>query len=385
MALSDRWGWKDPYQRKKDALSFLNGGSSFSDDFNIINGPASSGRCRDSGDCGSGWACNGGRCAQTDVSGSSANSGGGDSSGCGDDSGDGSGGGGGQCAPGTNDFIGGGVEKCLKTGCGDDGGRPDPITGECCGEERCCRFDSYGNVQCFCGNCPGADSTCSAWCDDYLKANGEQGPNCSSSNTCSECEDCRSNEQGQDAGYKCQPKKSGAPCFCDGDGNKCRKDDCEACGEDGVCEEDCETCERCYDTFVECSCGIVKKTCCFSACDQTKGYPECRASIDCATYCPETPEGDGCKEKCTGVQWCDGEQPEPPCPEGYTCTSNGSITVGDRTCNIRTDCGPPANDSSAKLDCNCDEDCGSCKVCINGYCVTDGLCPEESEEPEGGG
>ena len=370
MALSDNWGWRNPDQRKNDALSFLSN-APFSRELNIINGPASSGRCRDSNDCGSGWACNGGRCLQTDSSNSPENSGGGDSTGCGDDGGDGSGGGGGQCAPGPDEFINGEVGKCLKTGCGDDGGRPDGGPDSCCGEEKCCRFDLYGIVQCFCGNCPEPASSCDQWCNDYLAANGEQGPNCSSENTCDECEDCRSKEGG---GNSCQPKTSGAPCFCEGSGNECSKDDCEACRKDGVCEEDCETCERCYETEVQCSCGIVKKTCCFSACDQTKGYPECRASIDCSKHCPKEP-AESCEVKCTGVQWCDGEQPEPPCPKGYTCTNNGTITVGDRTCNIRTDCGSPVNNSAAKLDCNCDLDCSGCLSCVSGICLSIDPCP----------
>lgn len=368
MALSDYW--KNGRTRQDAAFRFLRSGSNAYNPLRIAG--AQQQGCLDSSNCGSGFACVGGYCVQKDT-GAGKNSYG-DPTGCGDpdDGDDGGGGGGGQCAPGTYDFIGGEVGKCLKTGCGDDGGRLGRGPGACCGKGRCCRFDAYGNVQCFCGNCPEPPDYCNKWCNDYLSATGESGEGCDDDSVCDECSDCLPSI-GDGNANRCR-NVGGGPCHCP---NSSCDGDCEECGDDGICEVKCENCQRCYRTYKECWCGTVEVICCYSSCDESKGYTECREGAKCDDYCPPGAPTDPCDGSCDYITVCD-EAP-PPCPPKSTCSTVGNIQVGERECNIIKVCDKSkVSEDCGECDCNCDQDCPDCMICnaSTGKCEPDPACDD---------
>ena len=255
--------------------------------------------------------------------------------------------------------------KCLKTGCS------SIATGKgtndvCCGQGRCCRMGVY--VQCYCGSCPPPPERCSQFCTSYLAANGEPGVGCTDDNTCDECSQCI--DLGGFNGTTCAKKIGGAPCWCENEGcsNKCDK-----CGDDGACTTDCENCQTCHTIYKYCDSGPVEIECCDSACDTTRGFDTCRDSYKCA----DPPGGDPCKGDCYGETFCDG--PQTPCPDGASCTDNGFVSAGGKTCTIRTVCDktnvPP---ECKECDCHCDNDCGDCEICsAQGTCVSDPECDKE--------
>ena len=373
MGLSDYW--KSNRGRQDAAEQFLRTGRSPDESFFIFGASSntdtssSSQECFDSRDCASGWACNGGKCKQSDTGAGDDSYG--DTSGCG--GGDGGGGGGGGCGASTGSSTGSSSSGCTKSGCGgSNGGGGNGGGGDCCGGERCCRYNG-SSVSCSCGNCPPPPGECSRFCTDYSAANGEPAPGCGGGNTCSECETCREDpETGID---KCLPR-NGGPCYCP---NSSCSGKCATCTEQGTCEDDCANCQTCYTTFKDCDCGTVKKTCCYSACDQTKGYTECRESIDCGELCGDPPGGGGGGDPCAGncytVTTCTPDEP-PPCPPRSSCTGAGSISSGGQTCTLTTICDKSnVPDDCGFCDCNCENDCPDCYICnAEGKCVPDPEC-----------
>jgi hypothetical protein len=260
--------------------------------------------------------------------------------------------------------------KCLKTGCS------NTSTGKgtndvCCGQGRCCRMGSV--VQCFCGDCPPPPERCSQFCTSYLSSNGKMAAGCTDENTCDECSNCI--DLGNFQGTACAKKIGGAPCWCENGGCYSK---CDKCGEDGACTTDCENCQTCYKTVKFCDSGAYSLECCYSACDLTTSYSTCRDSFKC----PDPPGGGGdpCAGDCYGQTFCD--EPVPPCPDGASCTDNGFISAGGKTCNIRTVCDKSNVPESCKeCDCNCDNDCKDCEICdASGECVPDPNCCDPENE-----
>ena len=257
---------------------------------------------------------------------------------------------------------------CRKSGCG-----PDRLNAsDCCGEERCCRYSANGfgvTVNCNCGPCPDPSNECNSFCSNFRAANGQLSPGCDDQSICDECSDCISTPGGP-PGTSCQPKVIGqAPCQCDE--SSCSLA-CDRCDPDGICRVDCDNCVVPFPTYARCSCGDFRTTSYVNACGARWADP-----VDCSALCGEKDEPDECAGTCTSVSWCD-DQPTPPCPAGSSCSSNGSISAGGKTCYIRTDCDktnvPP---ECEECDCNCNDDCPDCEICnSSGVCVDDPACKD---------
>ena len=337
--------------------------------------------CLDSSQCGSGYACRRGICEKEEPGGNTLGSG--NTSGCGGGSSDN--GAPNNCTSGTTqkvrqfvsediaDFYKGLLKKikkgelkediigltinnntglatvtkngkCLKTGCGffTSNGEPDA----CCGKGRCCRI-GQGLVQCFCGDCPDPPNNCSKFCTSYLAVNGENAPGCNNENTCDECSNCI--DEGPFVGTNCEPKTGNGPCWCGAPtGVECGQ--CEACLENGTCFPDADNCAP--GPFDE---------------DE-----------------PEDEDPDKCQGNCKTITVCDDEPP--PCPPRTTCRQSGSIQVGERNCILIEQCdksGVP--EDCGECDCNCEDDCGSCKICdeSTGTCVPDPECPDCGKTADG--
>ena len=308
-------------------------------------------RCYDSNNCAAGWSCIDGRCAQSSSQAGSS---------CGEDDGDDS------CG-------GGGSGDCTKSICGDEG----QSGGEnCCGPECCRRPSGGGLIECKCGECPPPPVSCIQFCDGYLKANGVIFPNCSEPDTCDECSTCFGSPV-----PACIPKVvnefGGAPCYCDTEAEP--PGECKKCGDSGLWQDDWDNCQTCYDVELGCFPCRAKGRCCFSGRPSAAKQNQCETQVrnSCNEGCKkddETP--DPCAGNCVGVTWCEGDQPEPPCPPGSSCTNNGFISAGGKTCYIRTDCDKSGVPESCKeCDCNCEDDCPDCKICDpSGECVDDPAC-----------
>ena len=358
--------WNDQAQKAEEFLSTgtyndtVRNRSSYSDsggDIYAYN------KCTSSSQCSSGHACVGGNCVRMDAGGSNgqvnypgqcnSNSPGG----CGS-------GGPGACQP-------------APTPCGDGGGG-----GSCCGS-RCCTFGSATSalpgIHCHCGDCPPLPG-CNAFCESYLKANGEPGPGCSEGrdgNSCTECEYCESGE--------CLPLGS-APCWCD-DGNDCAAVDCHRCQTDpeaagfGTCQFNAEGCQECAQiTNHVCSCNLVLTpvTVCrpygYSG-TATINLAQQLANEVCAEACEKEP--DPCKPKCTSVTRCtDTGTGVASCLEGERQT--GTLEAGGVTCVFCETCDYDNLPESCKdCDCNCHDDCPDCQICAaDGTCQPDPNCAE---------
>lgn len=252
---------------------------------------------------------------------------------------------------------------CRKSGCGPDPGKAH----DCCGEERCCRYSANGfgvTTRCFCGPCPPKDDQCNSFCSSFKSATGDLMPGCDPSSVCDECSDCI----GGFSGTMCSAKVEGtAPCQCEGSG--CGLS-CENCDPDGVCRLDCERCTVPYPTYARCSCGYFESIAYVNVCGERKTI-----SVDCESLCRN--EDDPCAGSCSTVTWCEGA--EPPCPPRSTCTNNGFVSAGGRTCYFKTVCNkssvPP---ECEECDCNCDDDCRDCEICgSSGICIDDPECGEQ--------
>lgn len=366
MSSSSYWQSHNTTNRINDALSFIRTGSTRGNNLYVPNVRQG---CQDSSRCASGWSCVGGYCQQNVPSGGEGD---GDTSGCGGNGGsDGGSGGGGGC--GASTASGASSGKCTKTGCGSNDGS------DCCGE-RCCTFSGgSGNlvVSCLCGRCPPPPNSCNQFCDNYLKANGESAEGCSGE--CSECEECEQNTAiGEIATHRCQPKGDG-PCWCPQ--SSCTGE-CEKCGDDGICRDDCRNCQRCVSIDIDCGCEMITTRCCQAACESESDLDSCRAKAQatCDQRCPPGPEGDPCEGECKTITVCDGNPP--PCPPKSTCTSAGSIDAGGQTCDLIKVCDQSeVPDDCEECDCNCANDCPSCEICdeATGGCVPDPQCDEDDD------
>jgi len=316
--------------------------------------------CFDSNNCASGWSCIGGKCAQSSAGASGS---GGGTSGCGDDADNGD-----KC--GTGD--------CTKSTCGESGGNPGDDT--CCNKQKCCQRGDDGFVRCTCGPCPPPKVNCDAFCAAFYAAYGRRTMGCTEENTCTQCEACRLVESFQPR--ECVPlEPEDANCWCPQSIND-PPEECQKCMGTGEWRKDCENCQACYTVNVNCGCAINTTKCCEPGCITTAGRRACldKAWQNCYAACTPPDDDDEpidpCVGECYGEHFCDG--PLPPCPDGASCTDNGSISAGGRTCYIRTVCDktnvPP---ECGECDCHCDSDCKNCEICsASGECVPDPACPD---------
>ena len=318
--------------------------------------------CYDSNNCASGWACIGGKCAQAS---SGASGSGGGTSGCGDDA-------------NNDDKCGSG--DCTKSTCGESGGSPGD--GTCCDGQKCCQRGDDGIVRCSCGPCPPPNPTCDAFCAAHYSAYGRLTMGCTEDKVCTQCEECRLVESYQPK--QCVPlEPEDANCWCDQSIDD-PPEECMKCMGTGGWEKDCENCQACYTVEVDCGCARNTQKCCEPGCITTQGQRSCieKAWSNCRAACtPPDDDDDGpadpCAGECYGQHICD--EPLPPCPDGASCTDNGSISAGGRTCYIRTVCDKTNVPEECKgCDCNCDNDCKNCEICnASGECVPDPECDDQ--------
>lgn len=260
--MSTWWGNDPTYeQRSTAAWSFLTDGNFYT--------PIGGTSCNDSFKCATGFSCVNGTC----VSNTTLNENGG------------------QC-DGDNPY-GGGKQTCYReqpsSGC-ITGTCGSTYEADCCGE-RCCRFDAYGTIRCFCGKCPniggqrcgyeyaailfnydpvpeedlivrdygecdfglgcvyenpdgvGADKgigtcqelkPCIDYCDEYYKTNGQLAGGCSRTWVCDECQECTGEAENIGGTFNyCRNLPSGEapPCWCDGS----KREECTPyCNNDGT-------------------------------------------------------------------------------------------------------------------------------------------------------
>ena len=380
MGFGDFWNKSGSSQSRIDAaLEFIRTGNiraTFNNEttgspavpvFDAGGGVSNINKCRNSGDCASGWWCVSGLCTNPSSSGSpngnnvNGNSGQDCGSGLGDPGG-GSGGCGGDVGVATKFYQ---ATGCNQPRCGNEGRGGNPL-GVCCGE-RCCRIGN-GFVQCFCGKCP-PPGRCQKYCDSFFKSNGRQAEGCDDATKCTECESCT--ESGGTA--TCVPIRSGGPCYC-GEGNGCSQ--CSNCKEDGTCEYDCANCKTCTTIFnYPCSCGDFTIKCCASTCNENAFDTNSCIAEGCEQACGEPEPPDPCAPECDTIT--ETGQPggsAPTCPSDYRQV--GSITAlhddGDVTVVICQKCKLPPECEPA--DCNCHLDCPDCQLCSYGACAPDPAC-----------
>lgn len=303
----------------------------------VVLGTFGGSKCYDSGDCASGWYCKDNQCinpTQTKTE-----------DGCGGPAGAGGCGGTGGCntsTPGTD--------------CG--------VAADCCGT-RCCRYQSGGQytglvVNCYCGECPKEEGTCTSFCDSYYKNNGRSAEGCSGDAQCSECSYC--NSQGNCV------IQNGGPCWCDVTRT------CELCQDNGSWTADpacwpCRNFTKCGEPTGEryCSPGLngslallqsVNGRLIDEPCDAGCQSPECdTVSIDL----PGGPPANGLNTPISSIY--------PGCCAGCECKLNGYISAegtGMTTYLIEEcDIGSlPAE--CCKVECNCHSECPSGSKCSNG-------------------
>jgi hypothetical protein len=310
--------------------------------------------CFDSNNCASGWACIGGKCAQAN---SGASGSGGGTSGCGDDADNGD-----KCGAGD----------CTKSTCGESGGSPGDDT--CCDQQKCCQRGDDGFVRCTCGPCPPPKVNCDAFCAAFYAAYGRRTMGCTEENTCTQCEECRLVESFQPR--ECVPlEPENANCWCPQNMND-PPEECQKCMATGEWRDDCENCQACYTVNVDCGCAINTTKCCEPGCITSQGMHRCKEKAwqNCYAACtpPDDDEpADPCAGTCYGQHFCD--EPVPPCPDGASCTDNGSISAGRTVCdksNVPPEC--------EECDCHCHNDCKNCEVCgASGECEPDPACEDK--------
>lgn len=235
--------------------------------------------CLTSSDCGSGWSCINGLCTDTTNQ---------------------------TSPPGTN------------TSCGTS--NPSPPGNDCGG---CTSPGCSGTVNCPPPGGGGFGGLCVPFCDEYLKANGEQSDLCDEGDTCPVCEECIFDDT---VGYtQCVEKENTGNCNCDKDCG-----DCETCVSDenasnyGSCKKN-DNCLDCCEQSRTCSCGI---------------------EVTCKV-----------------------------------CAPRGSNSVVTAPCEIctRNECDKVCPPPDPTPECEFNDDCSSCDVCALGTCVT----PSECNDPCG--
>lgn len=316
--------------------------------------------CFDSNNCASGWSCIGGKCAQSNAGASGS---GGGTSGCGDDA-------------DNRDKCGAG--DCTKSTCGASGNNPGNDT--CCDGQKCCQRGDDGLVHCTCGPCPPPKVSCDAFCAAFYSAHGVRTMGCTEGNTCTQCEECRLVESFQPR--QCVPlEPESAGCWCPQSIDE-PPEECMKCMGTGEWREDCENCQACYTVNVDCGCARTTQKCCEPGCITAGGQQSCteKAWANCYAACTSSDDDepeDPCIGECYGQHFCDG--PLPPCPDGASCTDNGTISAGGRTCYVRTVCDKSGVPLECRdCDCNCSNDCKYCEICNEGgLCVPDPECKED--------
>lgn len=281
-------------------------------------------QCWDSTQCGSGFSCINSKCvANTDTSsvagecGGTTTTSGATFSGCGGGSGT-------------------GTSSCTTAGCSNDADCPG---------DRCCRYDAFGNVNCWCGSCPIYDGDscssdcqcysgvcrngicgegyCTVFCDQYYKGTGKRFAGCEGG-TCDECSYC--------GGNTCQ-KSPYAPCWCGGTAG---------CASGEICDPVSGDCSPAPDGFALCK-NITK-------CGRPTGEVCCKQPYQWQQNPDTCPDGTlvkrPCDQNCRNytVYFGTGDDPatwRPDCPEGCYCTivnsiyeqgpdgPNGEITTGE--------------------------------------------------------
>lgn len=204
---------------------------------------------------------------------------------------------------------------------------------------------------------------CSIWCQAKVNAGVVDAPECTGKTVCDKCQRC--------VGGLCEEYDDGtAPCFCtNGKQRKC--EDCYTCNESGNCEfsKGETTCKKCCDVCTTCP-------------DGPDGFPFQICKRNCVPYdsneypckwpkCPEKKPNE-CNP-CISINVCAAVGENLSCPEGYVRT--GVISTELESCLVCEQCGEICSEPT---DCNCNDDCGNCKLCSQeGRCVDDPECNEE--------
>lgn len=346
--------------------------------------------CNDSGDCGSGYACINGKCTKVWTK-------------------DGS-----NYVPNTCGETPIEWQNCKK---GQEGGTNDTCgkatPGNCekdpdCPGEKCCRQQADGSIRCVCGSCDeNYASRCNVFCDQYYKSFGITANGCFTKdqdgfgecggNICDECEICEDDIFG--SGGKCERGEiddpfNPVPCHCS---SKC-PEECHVCNKDvdsanfGDCEYsenncaeccaisnyECPQCARYFGDFqYHCEPVTSRKTCIYAL--REKLFKQCEE--DCKT------EPDPCAPTDNFSRCVIGSAPVDPdtnpggpseisCPDGKTCKYTGYIEIGGKTCYLYdTWVTADIPEECKECDCNCHNDCPSCKLCgADGECYDDPDC-----------
>lgn len=328
-------------------------------------GQTTSTGCTGASQCSSGYYCVNGTCLQGY---SGAVGDGGSISGCGQD----------QVNSGDCGSTVGRPEDCSTSICGAKYG-VSPRDNTCCNEETCCESDELGKVTCRCGACDPPNQYCDPFCAAKFVVFGSLSVNCTQENVCTRCEECRPGATPES--NACEPLNPElANCWCD-QSKSSPPEECLKCAANGDWIEDCENCEATYDVSVDCGCARATAKCVRPGCISGEGNQECidLAWNTCYQACQDDPdpEPDPCTGNCYSQNFCDG--PPPACPAGSSCTDNGTITAGGRTCYIRTVCDKTGVGSECEEpECNCNADCGDCELCsAQGVCEEDPDCTED--------
>ena len=242
-----------------------------------------------------------------------------------------------------------------------------------------CSSDLEPYVYCYCDNGRKGRRRrkyCVEFCDEYYKANGEEGPSCSERKRCDECSDCDNGD--------CEKKTGSSPCHC----NSTTLGFCEYCKPDGTVgrrENNCAPCctrskKCCNDETVSIrSCGwssienlckyaqeAVERECRKKSCDNPDELPECRGS--CEDYVEEQPPG-----PCSDPAYI---------PSGLAVTITGCIEGPDSSFLLYSNCAPGAEAETDTCcpppECNCHSDCEEGEFCSGAT----GKCQSPAPEPE---
>ena len=296
-------------------------------------------RCTSTSQCAAGYACVNGKCTFM-----------GQGSGSGQQPSPGAGG---DCDPQDPNSA------CNQGGVGACQQEADPCIGaedaeegkNCCGT-RCCSFGSASSsrpgVHCFCGECPPWPG-CTSFCDSYLKTWGKPGPGCDEGfggNSCNSCTYCDGN-----VGGECKRIKVNQPCWC----------------AESNCKGPCERCETEDKPFE----GQYLGDCRYDP--DTTGCSTCATTLN--HKCPKCPVIIPEERVCVSVS--SGQNPR-------QLLNQKLAKICEEACKVDKPCECPNPDPACKqCECNCNTECGPCKICNgNCECVDDPAC-DPPECPSG--
>lgn len=334
--------------------------------------------CRNTKECGAGFACIDGVCTSMDSIGSDRIS-----------------------TPGDCELPEDGLQK---NPCGKPGGCDKPTCGEEVGDLDCCGDTVYrGYVtesdgvdedgktlykQVWKEQCEPLTSECDQYADFWFKATGELPNGHTLSDVCSSCNECG-------AGKVCRPISSSfAPCYCYPGICKNKEGPCFDCLDStGDCRETCSGCVAKCNEFFTCPCDPSGRTYqafgSFNPC--LSGNAGCYAPTAeyIETYCEtnfpcEDREGGECIGDCETIK---DENGYPDCPPGGICEELGFIkneeteetTYFLEVCRLKPDCG-----CSAPPDSPLYKACGECQICNGRDCAPDPVCGTVLNFPGGG-